>query len=91
MGACKDAPANVLNVLSHRPRVGYLGRMQAPPPALERAFQIARSGACATVGDIRARLNGEGFANIDSQLDTLAIRKALTRLCIEAQAQNRLG
>ncbi len=70
---------------------GYAGCMQAPSPALERAFQIARSGACANVGEIRSRLDDEGFANIDSQLDTLAIRKALTRLCVEARAQNRPG
>jgi hypothetical protein len=38
------------------------------------------------VNDIRSRLDREGFANIDSQLDTLAIRKALTRLCDEARA-----
>ena len=63
--------------------------MPAPSPTLERAFQIARSGSCATIGDIRKRLDGEGFANIDNQLDTLAIRKALTRLCAEAQAENR--
>lgn len=60
--------------------------MPIPSPALERAFQIARSGACASVADIRERLTGEGFA-IDSQLDALAIRKALTRLCTEARAE----
>jgi 5,10-methenyltetrahydromethanopterin hydrogenase len=60
--------------------------MLVPSPTLERAFQIARSGACASVKDIRNLLEGEGFANIDSQLDTLAIRKALTRMCAEARA-----
>jgi hypothetical protein len=65
--------------------------MPSPSPTLERAFQIARSGACASIKDIRNRLDGEGFANIDSQLDTLAIRKALTRLCAEAREQERPG
>ena len=65
--------------------------MQASSPALERAFQIARSGDCATVGEIRKKLEGEGFPNIDSQLDTQAIRKALSRLCAEAQTHKRPG
>ncbi|MHB8286832.1 MAG: hypothetical protein ACYDD1_19440 [Caulobacteraceae bacterium] len=60
--------------------------MPTPSPTLERAFEIARSGACASVKEIRSRLNREGYANIDSQLDTLAIQKALTRLCAEARA-----
>ncbi len=60
--------------------------MPAPSPPLERAFEMARSGTCGSVNDIRSRLDREGFANIDSQLDTLAIRKALTRLCDEARA-----
>ncbi len=47
---------------------------------------MARSGTCSGVNDIRRRLDREGFANIDSQLDTQAIAKALRRLCDAARA-----
>jgi hypothetical protein len=60
--------------------------MPAQASALERAFQMARSGTCSGVNDIRRRLDREGFANIDSQLDTQAIAKALRRLCDAARA-----
>jgi hypothetical protein len=60
--------------------------MPAAASPLERAFQMARSGTCTSINDIRSGLNREGFANIDSQLDTQAIAKALRRLCDEARA-----
>ena len=36
--------------------------MNGPPTALERAFELARSGECRTVTDVRARLKREGYS-----------------------------
>ena len=35
--------------------------MVTRPTALERAYELARSGTCATVADIKARLRAEGL------------------------------
>ena len=60
-----------------------LSGMHTPLPLVERAFQLARSGACAGVKDIRLQLKGEGYTNGDIQnhLDGLSIRAALVALC----------
>ncbi len=36
--------------------------MDIRPTAMERAYELARSGDCATVADIKARLRAEGLA-----------------------------
>jgi hypothetical protein len=36
--------------------------MEANITALERAFDLAQSGECRTVGDIRSRLKQEGYS-----------------------------
>jgi hypothetical protein len=50
---------------------------------LERAFQLARSGDCAGVADIRARLLAEGYDR--KQLEGPALTRQLRTLCAEAQ------
>ncbi len=52
---------------------------------LERAFQLANSGTCANVDEIRRRLKTEGYS--DGQMHTKgpSIRTQLKRLCEEAQ------
>ena len=37
--------------------------MQANTTALERAFELARSGACISIVEIKQRLNAEGYSN----------------------------
>ena len=47
---------------------------------IERAFEIARSGTCRNVEDIRKRLKREGYSDARSHLDGPAIRKQLADL-----------
>lgn len=51
---------------------------------VERAFQLARSGRCRTVDEIRAELRREGHDSVEGHLAGLAIRGDLRRLCAEA-------
>ena len=46
--------------------------------ALERAFQLAGSGSCKSISDIKRRLKAEGYAS--AQVDGPALRKQLRSL-----------
>jgi len=48
--------------------------------AIERAFELARTGGCRTVRDIRDRLMREQFASVDAHLAGPAIRRQLAEL-----------
>ena len=52
---------------------------------LERAFALARSGEYASVQDIRLRLKGEGFSNVEGHLSGHSITRQLRALCTEAR------
>ena len=55
---------------------------------IERSYQLARSGACAGVEDIRRRLRAGGYADATAQVIAVpAMRKDLTRLCLQAQGK----
>ncbi|WP_156363467.1 hypothetical protein [Sphingomonas sp. Leaf30] len=45
---------------------------------VERAFQLAREGACRSVSDIRERLTAEGYEGVFSHLNGMSIRRQLT-------------
>ena len=49
--------------------------MQANTTALERAFELARSGACISIVEIKQRLNAEGYSN-----DVIVGRQLLAQL-----------
>lgn len=40
--------------------------MNNQPSIIERAFQIARSGRCASVAEVRSQLLGEGYATAET-------------------------
>ena len=61
--------------------------MQPRISIVERAYQLASSGACATVGEVKSRLKAEGYANVDGYLTGPAIYGALRKLC----AASRVG
>ncbi len=44
---------------------------------VERAFQLAREGACHSVNDIRERLLREGHANVLNHTSGMSIKKQL--------------
>lgn len=54
------------------------------PTALERAFELAKSGDYATVSDLTKQLKSEGFAT--SQITGPSLSKQLRELCAEAVA-----
>ena len=54
------------------------------PTALERAFELARSGDFATVSDVTKQLKAEGFAT--AQITGPSLSKQLRELCTEAVA-----
>jgi hypothetical protein len=60
------------------------------PTALERAFQLARSGVPNSVQEIKKRLNSEGYiaAQVDSPILCRQLR-ALIRTAQAAQAPTR--
>lgn len=54
---------------------------------IERAFELAQSGHCTTVDDIRRQLKGEGFAQVDAHLAGAMVRKQLLDLCRQARGE----
>ncbi|MES2033498.1 MAG: hypothetical protein V4466_04925 [Pseudomonadota bacterium] len=54
---------------------------------IERAYELAKSGECATVSEIKAKLKAERFADVDGQLYGRTIMSALRKLCDAAQAE----
>jgi hypothetical protein len=53
------------------------------PTPLERAFELARSGECATVTDVKQRLKDEGLSA--SQVEGPVLTRQLRELCVAAQ------
>lgn len=54
---------------------------------LERAFELARSGECAGVQDIKAKLKAEHFTGIDDQLYGPSLVRQLKQLCDAARRE----
>lgn len=53
---------------------------------VERAYQLAKSGECATVSEIKARLRSEGYGDVAGQLYGPTIQRSLRQLCTAAKA-----
>jgi hypothetical protein len=53
------------------------------PTTLERAYELARSGSCRTVGEIKQALAGEGYDRIQDSLYGPTLTAALRKLCQE--------
>ena len=54
--------------------------------AIERAFEIARTGTVRNIDDIRRALRSEGCDNIEAHLSSLALKKQLLALIAERKA-----
>ncbi|MBX9614393.1 MAG: hypothetical protein Q8S03_08175 [Brevundimonas sp.] len=52
------------------------------PTTLERAYELARSGDCRTVSDIKARLQQEGHERVQDRLYGGSLTSALRKLCV---------
>lgn len=53
------------------------------PTTLERAYELARSGRCRTVGEIKTRLQQEGHERVQDRLYGASLTSALRKLCVE--------
>ncbi len=53
------------------------------PTTIERAYELARSGACRTVGDLKQRLSSEGYERVQDALYGPTLTAALRKLCQE--------
>ena len=53
------------------------------PTTLERAYQLAESGASRTVSEVRQALQSEGYDRIQDALYGSTITNALRKLCQE--------
>ena len=58
--------------------------MNGRPTTIERAYQLASSGACPTVADIKIQLRKEGYS--DNHLIGPVLLASLRRLCAAARA-----
>jgi hypothetical protein len=54
--------------------------------ALERAFQLARDGACASVGALVEQVSKEGYVNAHGHLAGTSIRKQLAQIIRDRRA-----
>jgi hypothetical protein len=63
-----------------------IGVMSAGPlTTLERAYELARSGHCVNLADIRRGLFAEGYDDANGQLNGPVLHKDLHRLCDAAR------
>jgi len=71
--------------------VSRLDPAEPPPPIVERAYQLARSGKFAAVDDICRGLFEEGYRELYLHFEGPALRADLARKCREAQGRPASG
>jgi chaperonin GroEL (HSP60 family) len=54
---------------------------------LERAYELARTGACRSVEEIAKRLKQEQYESVETHLGGSSLRKELRQLCADARAR----
>ena len=52
------------------------------PTTIERAYELAKSGSCRTVGDIKVKLQQEGHERVQDRLYGGSLTSALRKLCV---------
>lgn len=55
--------------------------MSLRPTTIERAYELARGGACRTVTEIKQRLQAEGYDRVRDSLYGQALNADLRKLC----------
>ncbi len=61
--------------------------MVMAPLIFERAFQLARSGECRSVEEVRKRLVAEKYEMVDAHLSGPLIRRQLRQACRTARGE----
>jgi hypothetical protein len=59
--------------------------MEERPSVVERAFQVAKSGAVANIAELSAQLTAEDYANSESFLAGRSMILQITRMIAEAR------
>ncbi|MBB5714185.1 hypothetical protein [Sphingomonas aerophila] len=59
---------------------------QEGPSTVERAVELAKSGSCATIADIRKALTREKYDGVNQHLNGAALKKQLVALMAERKA-----
>lgn len=60
--------------------------MMHRPTTIERAYELARTGPCVSVDEIRAQLKRERFESVDGHLHGSTITRQLRTLCRNKRA-----
>ena len=55
--------------------------MSHRPTTIERAYELARSGECRTLSDVKQRLSADGHDRIQEHLYGSTVSAALRKLC----------
>lgn len=55
--------------------------MTSRPTTLERAYELARSGSCRTVTEIKLQLQSEGYERVRDSLYGQSLNTDLRKLC----------
>jgi hypothetical protein len=64
--------------------------MEERPSVVERAFQVAKSGAVANIAELSAQLTAEDYANSESFLASRSMILQITRMIAEARIPSAL-
>jgi len=81
----KGTDADILWGTGFRRPIGAYAGMDMTKTSLERAFELAESGAVATVDEIRTRLKAEGYSQ--QQISGRTLTTQLTGLIRKARPQ----
>ena len=73
-----------------RPFIIVAGTLEERPSVIERAFQIAKSGAVSTVAELTAKLMAEGYANAGQILAGRSLSLQVTRMIVETRTSAHL-
>jgi hypothetical protein len=58
---------------------------------LERAYELAASGECGSVSEIKQRLTAEHYTDVQGQLYGASVTSALRKLCEKARVTPDTG
>ncbi len=73
-----------MTALAIQLRLTHIATMQFRPTTLERAYQLADSGECRSVSEVKKRLQAEGYDRIADQLYGRTVTNALRDRCAAA-------
>ena len=83
-----EAADSRTRVVADRRRWRYWPGMNQSRRTIERAYQIAKSGGCADLRDIRRQLKQEGYEGVDAHFSGASIKRELQALIKAARATN---